>query len=99
MRRAISTNCWNNWYGARSESGKSCWMFLRLPAIRFRAGLDRDKLTVMRVYWLPLFAVSIMLAGSTYTNDITEWRTKHEAGLKTANGWLTVAGLFWLHEG
>jgi uncharacterized protein len=28
-----------------------------------------------------------------------EWRAKYEAGLKAPDGWLSVAGLFWLHEG
>jgi uncharacterized protein (DUF1684 family) len=31
--------------------------------------------------------------------DIAHWRTERDAGLKSPNGWLTVAGLFWLEEG
>jgi len=28
-----------------------------------------------------------------------EWRANYEASLKAPDGWLSVAGLFWLHEG
>lgn len=28
-----------------------------------------------------------------------EWRAQREASLKKPNGWLSVAGLFWLHDG
>ena len=38
-------------------------------------------------------------AASTYQNEILEWRRQREAALKAEGGWLTVAGLFWLHEG
>ncbi len=34
-----------------------------------------------------------------YSTDIERWRRDREAGLKADGGWLTVAGLFWLHEG
>jgi uncharacterized protein (DUF1684 family) len=31
--------------------------------------------------------------------EVAAWRAEREAGLKSANGWLTLAGLFWLEEG
>ena len=34
-----------------------------------------------------------------YRAAVEKWRQGYEAGLKSDNGWLTVAGLFWLHEG
>jgi uncharacterized protein (DUF1684 family) len=34
-----------------------------------------------------------------YQTEIREWRAKREARLKADDGWLTVAGLFWLNEG
>jgi uncharacterized protein (DUF1684 family) len=34
-----------------------------------------------------------------YKAEIEEWRREREARLKQDTGWLTVAGLFWLHEG
>jgi uncharacterized protein (DUF1684 family) len=40
-------------------------------------------------------AVCAVGAGSGYP----EWRADYEAKLKAPDGWLSVAGLFWLHEG
>ncbi|MBZ5693912.1 MAG: DUF1684 domain-containing protein [Acidobacteriia bacterium] len=37
--------------------------------------------------------------GSPYRLAIEKWRQAYEANLKSDNGWLTVSGLFWLHEG
>lgn len=46
------------------------------------------------------FALLIAVnAQSEYVKSIEKWRIDHEAELKTDNGWLTVAGLFWLKEG
>jgi hypothetical protein len=38
-------------------------------------------------------------ASDGYRAQIEEWRRQREAGLKADGGWLTVTGLFWLHEG
>jgi uncharacterized protein (DUF1684 family) len=38
-------------------------------------------------------------AADAYRAQIEEWRVHREAGLKADGGWLTVTGLFWLHEG
>jgi uncharacterized protein (DUF1684 family) len=35
----------------------------------------------------------------SYRGKIAKFRTEHEAELKTEDGWLSVAGLFWLKEG
>ena len=56
---------------------------------------------------LPLIAggtLTMLLAVScagqdSYRAAIDQWRTQQEADLKTDDGWLTVAGLFWLKEG
>jgi len=40
-----------------------------------------------------------LLAASQFEMDIAAWRRAREAALKADGGWLTVAGLFWLHEG
>ncbi len=45
-----------------------------------------------------------LLAGSagqatTYRADVHKYRTERVAELTAPNGWLAVAGLFWLHEG
>ena len=40
-----------------------------------------------------------LFAASNYQSEMAEWRRQREDALKRDNGWLTVAGLFWLHEG
>jgi len=40
-----------------------------------------------------------LTAATTYQSEIASWRQRREAALKAEGGWLTVAGLFWLHEG
>jgi uncharacterized protein (DUF1684 family) len=48
---------------------------------------------------LPIVAAVALCAASSYEAEIAQWREKREAGLKREGGWLSVAGLFWLHEG
>lgn len=36
---------------------------------------------------------------SAYKQSIEKWRQDYQASLKADDGWLTVSGLFWLHEG
>jgi hypothetical protein len=50
--------------------------------------------------------VTLMLAGlappavnAPYRADIQKWRQQRETRLKAEDGWLSVAGLFWLKEG
>lgn len=40
-----------------------------------------------------------LVAALTYQAEIGEWRQQREARLRADDGWLTVAGLFWLKEG
>ena len=44
------------------------------------------------------FLVAAFGEGS-YQANIEHWREQREANLKADDGWLTVAGLFWLHDG
>jgi uncharacterized protein (DUF1684 family) len=46
-------------------------------------------------------SVAVLLAvdPSGYVQQIEKWRAQREARLKADDGWLTVAGLFWLQEG
>lgn len=44
---------------------------------------------------LILVPLAVSAAGLGYA----EWRADYEAKLKAPDGWLSVAGLFWLHEG
>jgi uncharacterized protein (DUF1684 family) len=49
---------------------------------------------------LPVTAVCISLFAATpYQTEIERWREKTESELKADDGWLAVAGLFWLKEG
>jgi uncharacterized protein (DUF1684 family) len=36
---------------------------------------------------------------SGYKQSVEKWRQAYEAKLRSDDGWLTVSGLFWLHEG
>ena len=45
-------------------------------------------------------AVTVLAAENTaYVSSIEEWRQQRESKLKAEDGWLSLAGLFWLHEG
>ena len=50
-----------------------------------------------------ILAVAIMAlamaADVPYQQQIEQWRAHREARLKADDGWLTVAGLFWLNDG
>ncbi len=57
----------------------------------------------VRVFPHICFALSILLASAdanrSFIRDIQKWRQEYEAGLKNDDGWLSLAGLFWLKEG
>ena len=46
----------------------------------------------------PLITLAL-LAADEHARDTEAWRRDYEARLKADDGWLTVAGLFWLKEG
>lgn len=48
---------------------------------------------------LPAIAGVALFAAASYQTEIAEWRRTREDNLKRDGGWLTVSGLFWLHEG
>jgi hypothetical protein len=47
---------------------------------------------------LTIFAAGALLA-APYLTETEKWRAAYEAALRKPEGWLSVAGLFWLHEG
>ena len=49
------------------------------------------------VFFVSLLALQANL--TTYTSEIERWHRQREASLTADDGWLTVAGLFWLKEG
>lgn len=42
---------------------------------------------------------SFLLGQASYRQEIEEWRKEREANLIKDDGWLTVAGLYWMKEG
>src|SRR5512143_2177717 len=53
----------------------------------------------MRTACLAFAALTLIGADATYPQQIARWRAEREAKLKADDGWLTVVGLHWLHEG
>jgi uncharacterized protein (DUF1684 family) len=53
---------------------------------------------MIRLAGLVLAGLGILMAAE-YPDEIAAWRQKREEGLKAPGGWLSVAGLFWLHDG
>ena len=54
--------------------------------------ISRVLITILALAMLPVDPAS-------YRAQIEKWRQQREENLKAENGWLTVAGLFWLKEG
>ena len=52
----------------------------------------------IRMVLLPLMGLAVF-AATTFDTEIAEWRKQRVERLKADGGWLTVAGLSWLHEG
>ena len=47
--------------------------------------------------WAAALALAAAEAGdNAYRMEIQKWRAGYEADLKKDNGWLSLAGLFWL---
>jgi len=45
------------------------------------------------------FPLLLLLAALSYPDQAAKWRADYDARLKAPTGWLSVAGLTWLHEG
>jgi hypothetical protein len=48
---------------------------------------------------LGLLGFEMLTEDPVYVNELKTWHTQREEALKKEDGWLNVAGLFWLHEG
>jgi uncharacterized protein (DUF1684 family) len=46
-----------------------------------------------------LAAAPLLFAAGSFVQDEQQWRTAYEYSLTAPEGWLSVSGLFWLHEG
>jgi hypothetical protein len=53
---------------------------------------------ISRVFCALLVGAAVF-AASTYQTEIARWHSERAARLQAGDGWLTLAGLFWLHEG
>ncbi len=62
-----------------------------------RQGRVRRRLGVGAM--LAVLALAGISARAGYEAEIRQWRADHEAALRADDGWLTVAGLFWLKPG
>jgi uncharacterized protein (DUF1684 family) len=68
---------------------------MRLPIPVLRAVLM--SLTVLASVYVASAGASF--PQSVYQQSVEKWRQDYESRLKADGGWLTVSGLFWLHEG
>jgi hypothetical protein len=46
-----------------------------------------------------LVSLGAVFAQSDYVKSVEKWRTDQETDLRKEDGWLTLAGLFWLKDG
>ena len=53
----------------------------------------------MRLFLLFMFCSQILVAQTSYQKEIEQWDSSRVRSLKGSNGWLNLAGLFWLKEG
>lgn len=51
------------------------------------------------IFVAALFLAACGVPSETYKAEIEKWRSGHEAELRSDDGWLTLAGLFWLKDG
>ena len=50
--------------------------------------------------WMMVVALAAAeTSQGVYRSEVQKWRENYEAGLRKENGWLALAGLFWLKEG
>jgi uncharacterized protein len=59
----------------------------------------RASLGVFAFFALLLVPDLLLPDDTAYRQDVEKWRQNYENHLKAEDGWLTVSGLFWLHEG
>src|SRR5579871_5669721 len=55
--------------------------------------------SVIAVSVLAFYLCMSAADNSSYQKSVEKWRQEYATALKGDDDWLTVAGLFWLHEG
>jgi uncharacterized protein len=65
------------------------------------AALQSNVAMKLRVIVVSFLAMSLGAASAqdSYVTEIQQWQKEQEKELRADGGWLTVAGLFWLHSG
>ncbi|HEY4710515.1 MAG TPA: DUF1684 domain-containing protein [Candidatus Acidoferrales bacterium] len=63
------------------------------------AGWNKTTVSVVLCLASATISVGARPDTATYRQAVEKWRQAYEAELKSDSGWLTVSGLFWLHEG
>src|SRR6516164_4013244 len=54
---------------------------------------------ITRTFVIALPLLLQQASSTSYQQEIEQWRHRYEAALRADDGWLTLAGLFWLKEG
>ncbi len=62
-------------------------------------GLHHPRRGLVLFLVIPILASIVTADSSAYRQSVEKWRHDYEAQLTSDNGWLTISGLFWLHEG
>lgn len=60
---------------------------------------ERKLAALALVLMIALTAGALAADGPSYAGQMKQWRAARDAELKADDGWLTLAGLFWLKEG
>src|SRR5271165_1000258 len=90
----------------RRPASRFAWLagsFSDTFSIRTRR--ERSMHSCRPVRGLALFLVFLLFAwgasadSTGYRQSVEKWRHDYEADLTSDSGWLSVSGLFWLHEG
>src|ERR1051325_6169902 len=61
--------------------------------------VSRIAVPLLVAVFVGLGPVNLAAADSAYLQSVEKWRQAYDAKLRSDDGWLVVAGLFWLHEG
>jgi uncharacterized protein len=54
---------------------------------------------MIQTFSLVLPLLLLQASSTPYQQEIEQWRQRYKAALRADDGWLTLAGLFWLKEG
>ena len=65
----------------------------------FSSGITPYNCVMPPVWVVLLLALSLGAADPDYEKQLLKWRADRLAELTADDGWLTVVGLFWMHQG